>query len=235
MRAALDALCGAGKWRAYCISLKRCEGRRAAFTAWAAGVDLPFSFWDATDKLDLSGATVKVGGKPSLGAEACRRSHEALYRHCLAQPEPYVFVLEDDAGFKVCAADLTASGDCDAGFHSKCEAVTDFIAAVAKSNLSWAMIQFGYHTAATTQMSLFKPVDKRIFRYDVADQMHAILFKKKTVRELLDLCSQEKSRARPIDGILNIYQTRKVGLCIGPEHSLIHQVDPVSYIWQEAS
>ena len=223
MRAALDALCGAGKWRAYCISLRRCEERRAAFTAWAAGVDLPFSFWDATDKLDLSGATVKVGGKPSLGAEACRRSHEALYRHCLGEPEPYVFILEDDAGFKVCAADLTAG---------KCEAVTNFIAAVAKSNLSWAMIQFGYHTASTTQMALFKPVDKRIFRYDVADQTHAILFKKKTVKELLDLCGQEKSRARPIDGILNIYQTRRVGLCIGPERSLIHQVDHVSYIWQ---
>ncbi len=229
MRAALDRLCGAGKWRAYCISLPRCTERRAAFTAWAAAVDLPFSFWDAVDKLDLSGEpVVRVGKVPSAGAEACRRSHEALYRHCLGQPEAYFLILEDDAGYGA----AVARGDCDAGNEDN-SPIIEFTAAVGRSGLPWAMVQFGYHTAATTQIALYNPaVDKRLYRYDVADQAHAILFRKKTVRELLDLCSQEKFQARPIDGIINIYQTRRMGLCIGPEVSLIRQVDSKSFIWE---
>jgi hypothetical protein len=150
----------------------------------------------------------------------------------LGQPEAFAFILEDDAGTRA----ASASGDCDAvttGDSSDCDAITEFTAAVGRSGLSWAMVQFGYHTAATTQIALYNPaVDKRLYRYDVADQAHAILFRKKTIRELLDLCSQDRFRARPIDGIINIYQTRRMGLCVGPEVSLIRQVDSKSFIWE---
>ena len=64
-------------WKAYCISLPRCIERRQRFTAWAQEIGLTFQFWDAVDKRSLDQATILSGGELSMGATACRLSHEA--------------------------------------------------------------------------------------------------------------------------------------------------------------
>jgi GR25 family glycosyltransferase involved in LPS biosynthesis len=219
----LNRNCGQGKWKAYCISLKRCTERRNNFTVWANDVGLTFDFFDAIDKknltqdiLDSNG--IIVGKEISSGATACRFSHEALYDLALKDGAEYIFILEDDAGF----------------VHSTKEDLEEFLKALekSKSKLRPSMIQFGFHTATKTQYNLFyKSISDLIYKYDYADQTHAILYTSKTISMLYDLCKNKKHIRKPIDAIINVFQINNMGLCLGPSSSLIEQVDSVSYIW----
>ena len=210
----LDGFCGKNKWSSYCISLERCTERRSKFTEWAASINLPFTFFDAIDKNNLEEATCIVGKDPSIGATACRKSHEALYERILQEDKDWIIIFEDDAGFK----------------ESSKEKLYHFLDKLVKSKLRPQMIQFGYHTSLKLMMNLiWKSIDPCIYKYESADQCHAILYRRKTIEDLLKLCKDEKHKGRPIDAIINLWQNKNS--CVGPEKSVIEQVDPISYIW----
>jgi GR25 family glycosyltransferase involved in LPS biosynthesis len=210
----LDKFCGKDKWQAYCISLQRCTERRANFEAWAKHVELTFTFFDAIDKRDLKEAVCLVGNEPSLGATACRLSHEALYEEASKTNKEWILIFEDDAGFK----------------KSNKTNLCKFLDALSSSRLRPQMVQFGYHTAEKLMMNLiWKSIDPILYKYEAADQTHAILYKKKTINDLMGLCATEVHKKKPIDAVLNVWQRKNS--CIGPETSVIEQVDPISYIW----
>ena len=101
MNKILNELVGENNWKAFCISLERCQERRANFSNWANDVDLSFQFWNATDKNTLEEAFVKVNNILNLGATACSLSHYHLYKYLLKTYDcKYFFILEDDCGFK---------------------------------------------------------------------------------------------------------------------------------------
>lgn len=214
MDAFLDKFCGKGKWSAYCISLERCVERRANFEAWAKHVDLTFTFFDAIDKRNLTEAVCIVGNEPNMGATACRLSHEALYKEIATTSNEWVMIFEDDAGFK----------------NSNQANLYKFLDVLSKSKLRPQMVQFGYHTAEKLMMNLvWKTIDPMIYKYEAADQAHAILYRKKTITDLMGLCSIEAHKKKPIDAVIIIWQRKNS--CLGPETSVIEQVDPISYIW----
>jgi glycosyl transferase family 25 len=214
MDAFLDKFCGKDKWAAYCISLERCTERRSNFEAWAKHVELTFTFFDAIDKRNLKEAVCLVGKEPSLGATACRLSHEALYEMADKTNKEWIMIFEDDAGFK----------------KSNKTNLYKFLDALSSSRLRPQMVQFGYHTAEKLMMNLiWKSIDPMIYKYEAADQTHAILYKKKTINDLIGLSKKEIYKKKPIDALIIVWQRKNS--CIGPETSVIEQVDPISYIW----
>ena len=214
MDAFLDKFCGKNKWQAYCISLERCTERRANFEAWAKEIDLTFTFFNAIDKRDLTEAVCLVNQEPNMGATACRLSHEALYKEVASTTNEWVMIFEDDAGFK----------------KSNKTNLYKFLEALSNSRLRPQMVQFGYHTAEKLMMNLiWKSIDPILYKYEAADQTHAILYKKKTITDLMGLCAKEAFKKKPIDGVIILWQRKNS--CIGPETSVIEQVDPISYIW----
>jgi GR25 family glycosyltransferase involved in LPS biosynthesis len=214
MDAFLDKFCGKDKWAAYCISLERCTERRANFEAWAKHVELTFTFFNAIDKRDLTEAVCLVGDEPSLGATACRLSHMALYEVAASTNKEWILIFEDDAGFK----------------NSSKADLYKFLDVLSSSKLRPQMVQFGYHTAEKLMMNLiWKTIDPMIYKYEAADQAHAILYRKKTITDLMGLCSIEVHKKKPIDAVIIVWQRKNS--CIGPETSVIEQVDPISYIW----
>ena len=215
----LDKMCGKDKWAAYCISLKRCVERRSNFTKWAESIDLTFEFFDAIDKLNLNASDIDahgtiVGKEISPGATACRMSHEALYKKILTDKIQWVFILEDDAGF----------------IHSSKEELYEFCKTLVSSTIKPGMFQFGYHTASKIPYSCLRPsAHPSLYKYEYADQAHAILYKRNTIEVLDLLCKDPRNIRHPIDAVINIWQRKNT--CIGPEISIIEQVDPISYIW----
>ena len=217
----LNRYCGRYKWKAYCISLKRCTERRNNFTEWANNVGLSFEFFDAIDKNNLTEETldskgVIVGKETIPGATACRLSHEAIYDIALKDGTDYVFILEDDAGFvKSTKADLE-----------------EFLKALEQSKLKSSMVQFGFHTCTKVQYNLLnRSVNPLIYKYEYADQAHAILYRSKAISMLRELCLAKQHLRKPIDAIINVFQINKMGACLGPCESVIEQVDSISYIW----
>jgi GR25 family glycosyltransferase involved in LPS biosynthesis len=222
----LTKFCGGKPWKAYCISLPRCDERRKRFSAWASENRLTFQYWDAFDKKNLTDEIctqrqVNVAGQPSKGALACRISYEQLWNSILEKDAgiPNIFILEDDAGFlKKNLADFET-----------------FLNRLASTNESWMAVQFGFGTMTGTQLSLLKPgVSQNIFRVDFSDQTHAILYKRSAIRELKALSENPRYRTRPADGlVLAMIQQRK-GAIYAPSESILEQVDPISYISTDA-
>lgn len=218
----LNHFCQGKPWKAYCISLPRCQERRQRFTEWATVNGLTFTFWDAFDKRNLTEEDcvkqrVNVAGELSKGAIACRISHKCLWNHILENEKHilYFFILEDDAGFKA----------------KTLKDIETFLKNVSLSKESWAAIQFGFGTMTGTQLSLLKPgVSKNIFRPDFTDQMHAILYKRSLIQELKLLSENPRFRTRPSDGLILAYVQQRKGNILCPAESIIEQTDSVSYI-----
>ena len=202
-------------WKAYCISLARCTQRRETFRQWTHDSGLTCTFWDAVDKRNLATATVISGNELSMGATACRLSHEALWKHCLEEDTSvqYFFILEDDAGFqRKTFEDLKRFCE---GVHSK----------------SWSILQFGFGTMTGCELHLIsKRVPPGIFQVDFCDQTHALLYTRKAVEEMLILSNDIRYQTRPSDGLLLTFVQKKKGIVLAPATSIVEQIDTTSYI-----
>ena len=202
-------------WKAYCISLPRCTERRERFSSWARDIGLTFTFWDAVDKHDLTEATVISGNEWSLGATACRKSHEALWQHCLEEKTPFVFLLEDDAEF----------------LSKTLQDFQTFVEDIQKSKRPWSVLQFGFGTMTGVELHLLsKRINPGIFQTDFCDQTHALLYTEKAVQDMLLLAQEEKFKTRPSDGLLLTYIQKKKGNVLCPKTSILEQTDTISYI-----
>lgn len=201
-------------WKAYCISLPRCVERRDRFTRWASNSGLSFTFWDAVDKRDLSQATVVSANALSLGATACRLSHEALWAHCLEDKDTnYFFLLEDDAGFRS---------------HSLRD-FQNFLDGVKQ--VPWSALQFGFGTMTGSELHLLsRRVPPGIFQVNFCDQTHALLYTRKAVGTMLELSRNPAFLTRPSDGLLLTFVQKKKGCVLAPARSIVEQVDTISYI-----
>ena len=205
-------------WKAYCINLPRCTERRATFSTWAADIGLTFTFWDAVDKNDLadSECQVKVGAAVSKGATACRRSHEALWRHILEEKDlKYVFIFEDDAGFTD-------------------KSITDlkrFFTDVKRSSLEWSILQLGFGTMEGVDLSLLSVRNPPgIHRVLFSDETHALFLKRSAVIQLEALSRDPKYVTNTADSLLWFFLHKRRGTILAPTKSIITQVDSVSYI-----
>lgn len=202
-------------WKAYCISLRRCTERRERFSKWAQEVGLTFTFWDAVDKRDLDDAVVISGNQPSLGATACRLSHEEIWAYCLQEKTPYVFILEDDAGFA----------------SKTLDDFKIFLEGVKQSKKSWSALQFGFGTMTGAELHLLsKRIPAGIYQTDFCDQTHAILYTRQAIQDMLQLAKEQKFRTRPSDGLFLTYIQKKKGIVLCPKTSIVEQTDTISYI-----
>jgi hypothetical protein len=204
-------------WKDNCISLPRCIERRQRFTRWATDNRLSFSFWDAVDKQTLLYPTVVSANQLSLGATACRQSHEALWQHCLTQDKSiqYFFLLEDDAGFK----------------QKSMEDLKRFLEGISKISKPWSILQFGFGTMTGSELHLLsKRVPPGIFQVDFCDQTHAILYTRQAVQDMLNLSQNPAYQTRPSDGLLLTYLQKRKGTVYAPQNSILEQTDSVSYI-----
>jgi hypothetical protein len=178
---------------------------------------MPFSFWDAVDKRDLTQATVLSGNQLSLGATACRMSHEALWRHCLEKEKEtqFFFIFEDDAGFKTKGV----------------QELLTFFKQIQQSSARWDLLQLGFGTMTGTELHLLsKRVPPGIFQASFCDQTHALLYTRKAIHEMLSLSTDPRYQTRPSDGLLLTYSLKKKGIILAPRTSLIEQTDTVSMI-----
>ena len=205
-----------GPWKAYCISLPRCIERRERFTKWASENQLEFTFWDAVDKQNILQATVVSGNQMSLGATACRLSHEALWKYCLEDTAiQYFFLLEDDAGFK----------------QKSLEDLQRFLEGVSKVSKPWSILQFGFGTMTGSELHLLsRRVPPGIFQVDFCDQTHAILYTRQAIQDMLELSQNPAYKTRPSDGLLLTYVQKKKGYVVAPQTSILEQTDTISYI-----
>ncbi len=216
MDAILTSFCK-GPWKAYCISLPRCQDRRDRFRQWATTHQLPFTFWDAVDKRTLTTATVFSGNSMSLGATGCRLSHEALWHHCLAEDKTTqcFFILEDDAGFK----------------QKSLKDMKQFLDGVSKVKNPWSLVQLGFGTMTGSELHrLSKRVPPGIFKVDFSDQMHAVLYTRQAIQDLLHLAENPSYQKQPSDGLLLTYILKKKGNVYAPAESIVEQTDTISYI-----
>ena len=203
-------------WKAYCISLPRCTERRERFLHWTETIGLTCSFWDAVDKRELQTPTVLSGNQLSLGATACRLSHEALWKYCLKDPSTkYFFIFEDDAGFK----------------SKTLVHLIKFLQDIQRVNKPWDILQFGFGTMTGTELHLLsKRVPPGIFQVNFCDQTHALLYTRKAIQGMLLLSQDERYKTSPSDGLLLHYVQKKKGIVFAPAQSIIEQTDSVSII-----
>lgn len=203
-------------WKAYCISLPRCTERRERFQKWASENSLTFCFWDAVDKRNVSQATVVSGDQMSLGATACRLSHEALWEHCLQdKTTQFFFLLEDDAGFK------------SKGLHD----LKQFLEGVSKASKPWSILQLGFGTMTGSEIHLIsKRVPPGIFEVNFCDQTHAMIYTRQAIQAMLDLSKHSAYKTRPSDGLLLTFVQKKKGIVYAPKTSIVEQTDTISYI-----
>ena len=221
----LDNLCGQGNWVAYCINLKRASERRAQFDAWAKSINLPFKWWEATDKLTLTPEDYKLcdvwvnGTIQSNGATACRISHHLLSKHLLQQYAnvEYFFIFEDDAGFKRPAVEQFAE-------------LTDFLTAVKGcGGLGWNTLQFGYHDTGFRKLARFNDKVNVVLNCHLA---HAQLIHRSQVDAHVKILEDPQSAALPVDWTYDLLRKFNVSRTLGPINTVIDQVDPTSFIWQ---
>lgn len=204
-------------WKAYCISLPRCTDRRERFTRWATEISLPFTWWDAVDKQTLPQATVLSGNQLSLGATACRLSHEALWKHCLEEDKDmqFFFLFEDDAGFKT----------------KESSQLLTFLNQIQQGSPRWDILTFGFGTMTGSDLHLLsKRYPPGVLQVTFCDQTHAILYTRRALEEMLSLSKDPRYQTRPSDGLLLTYVLKKKGIVLAPKTSLIEQTDTVSFI-----
>ena len=225
MKELLDGLCGKDNWVAYCINLKRATQRRATFQAWADSINLPFTFFEATDKLNLTEDDYKLcdvwvnGTARCAGATACRLSHHRLSEHFLsAHPNvEYCFFLEDDAGFKQPQQDWNN--------------FVNFVSDIKQYNLKWDLLHLGYHDTGFRRMEQIAPHVAHVHNTHVT---HAMLMNRKMVENHLRILrhSNPKIFSLPVDWTCDLLRQYKVGVTLGPLQSVFHQVDTtISFIW----
>lgn len=212
MNKILNELVGENNWKAYCISLERCQERRANFSNWANDIDLSFQYWNATDKNTLEEAFVKVNNILNLGATACSLSHYNLYKYLLKNYDcKYFFILEDDCGFK----------------QSNKQELFEFMQHIDRFNFNWDMLWFGYHD---TGFKRLMPVTSHICYVANTHLSHALFVK----RELLEFILQiyEVAKEMPIDWVIDLTRQKKA-VTLGPVKTIIDQVDDYSFIWDK--
>lgn len=209
-------------WKAYCISLPRCTERRERFSQWAKENGLPFTFWDAFDKENLSEEElhrrgVYVGKELSPGATACRISHERLWKHILEndQDKHFFFILEDDAGF----------------LRKSFRHLQEFLEKVQASKLAWGILHFGFGTMTGYEMNILNSrIPPGIYKPEFCDQTHAMLYNVNAIREIYTLSLDPKFHGRASDGLFLTFIHKKKGIVLVPKESILEQTDPVSYV-----
>jgi GR25 family glycosyltransferase involved in LPS biosynthesis len=219
MNSLLTAVLHGKSWKAYCISLPRCTDRRQRFQAWADSIDLSFTFWDATDKQSLPSGTqgCLVANKVSLGATACRKSYELLFSHILSHPVDYVFILEDDAGFK----------------SKTWNHLIEFLRGIQLSKPNWDILQFGFGTMTGVELHLlYRKIPPGIFQANFTDQTHANLYTRDAIIQIQSFLQEPTYTSSPIDGIILKYIQKKKAKVLAPSVSILEQTDTISYIQQ---
>jgi GR25 family glycosyltransferase involved in LPS biosynthesis len=209
-------------WKAYCISLPRCEQRRETFRSWAAENGLTFTFWDGCDKQTLpqdyyEQKKVLVGNNFSKGATACRISHESLWNHILLNDTQYktILIFEDDAGFQ----------------SKSLSDLQTFLKGVSKLSKPWSALQLGFGTMTGSDLHLLSARNpEHIFKVDFCDQTHAVIYTREAIQGMVILSGMKKYKTCPSDGLLLAYIQRKMGIVYAPRTSIVEQVDTVSYI-----
>lgn len=209
-------------WKAYCISLPRCQQRRETFSTWAAENGLTFTFWDACDKQTLpedyyEQKKVLVADQFSKGATACRISHESLWGHIVLHDSNYktIIIFEDDAGFK----------------SKSLQDLQEFLKGVSKLSKPWSALQLGFGTMTGSDLHLMSarnPID--IFQVDFCDQTHATIYTREAIQGMITVSGMKKYKTCPSDGLLLAYVQRKMGIVYAPRTSIVEQVDTISYI-----
>ena len=209
-------------WKAYCISLPRCQQRRDTFAKWAAENTLPFTFWDACDKQTLSQEVyetkkVLVADHYSKGATACRISHESLWNHILLNDQMYktIVIFEDDAGFR----------------SKSLRDLAEFLQGVSRLSKPWSILQLGFGTMTGSDVHLLSARNPHdIFQVDFCDQTHAMIYTKDAIQHMVTLSTMKKYETRPSDGLLLAFIQRKMGIVYAPRTSIVEQVDSVSFL-----
>jgi GR25 family glycosyltransferase involved in LPS biosynthesis len=209
-------------WKAYCISLPRCVERRALFSQWAQEIGLTFTFWDAFDKQKLTpeefeSKKVLTGNEYSKGATACRISHESLWQHIVLNDTPckYIFIFEDDAGFRSkTVADLK-----------------DFLQGAQKLPKRWSILQLGFGTMSGADLHLLSARNPpNVFHVDFCDQTHAMVYTKEAIQKMSELSHSPNYKTRPSDGLLLAFIQKRMGVVYAPRTSIVEQIDTISYI-----
>lgn len=214
MNNVLNDLVGENNWVSFCVSLAKCHNRRHNFQEWCKTIDLKCNFWDAVDKNDLKENEVYTYVNNgftqflSPGATACSMSHIALCKYLLEHFTcDYFLIFEDDAGFK----------------KSNKTELCSFIKNIKKSNIQWNILWFGYHE--TGYQDRFA-VTENIQFIRSCHLSHAFLIDRKSCQRLVEIYDSHKSLA--YDWILDI--VKKEGSCLGPNNTIIDQVDAESTI-----
>jgi GR25 family glycosyltransferase involved in LPS biosynthesis len=222
MDSLFNTVFGEGKWKAYCINLERATERKTKFQEFAKQYNLTFSFWNATDKLDLSKKVLEkrgclVADNVSSGATACRMSYERLIKHIIDNElyYSYFIIFEDDCGF----------------LKKTFQHLEIFISEVMRSKTPWSILQLGFGTMTGIELNLIsKRVPPNIMKAEFTDQTHAMIYTRDTLLHL-DVHSQDpKYLHSPWDGLLLHYILRKKGIILTPKTSILEQVDTVSFI-----
>lgn len=222
MDSLFNSVFGEGKWKAFCINLERATERRQTFEAFAKQYNLTFTFWKATDKLDLTKDELKkrgciVADNVNAGATACRMSHERLMKHIIDKElyYSYFIIFEDDCGF----------------LKKTFQHLEIFLSEVMRSKTPWNILQLGFGTMTGIELNMIsKRVPPNIMKVEFTDQTHAMIYTRDTILHL-DVHSQDpKYKASPWDGLLLHYILRKKGIILTAKNSILEQVDTVSFI-----
>jgi GR25 family glycosyltransferase involved in LPS biosynthesis len=209
----LDDLVGKNNWKAYCINLERSKDRRESFFKWAETINLDFSFFKATDKLDLKKEElyVYVNNKISNGATACSMSHIKLYKYLLDTYKcEYFLILEDDCGFE----------------KSNKNELFIFLKNIKNIQryIKWSYIWFGYHYCGYNhRLGIFKEVDYILHTH----MAHCFLASRNVLQHVLNIYESYKNL--PIDWIHDI--DRKCFITLGPKDTIVGTTSNESVIW----
>jgi hypothetical protein len=231
MDQALDSWLGKNNYDVYCISLKRSLKRRHKFTEWAKHVELSFEFWDATDYRDLveedfqNVCDVYIGKRRVSGASACRISITKCMQHFIENTnKPYLFILEDDAGF---VNEGTKSGSSSSNLSNK-QSLIDFINQcrqfTGSHKFQWEQIWFGYYD---DDVMNYKVIDEKfpLVCLSLGTSMtHSMMISRLAVHELLSQFHEPQWKHLPIDEFTKTFMRSRLTTLIPPK-SIICQTD----------
>ena len=231
MDQALDSWLGKDKYDVYCISLKRSLKRRYTFTEWAKHVGLTFEFWDATDYRDLVEedfdklCDVYIGDRRVTGASACRISITKCMQHFLhTTNKPYLFILEDDAGF---VTKGKKSGSSSSELSNK-ETLIEFIHQCRQftnhHKFDWEQVWFGYYDDDLRKHKILDPKFPLVGLSFGTCSTHSMLISRLTIHNMLELLYDSQYKRHPIDEFTKFYMRSRPSTLI-PPHNIICQTD----------
>lgn len=227
----LDNWLGKNNYQVWCVSLTRATNRRTNFSNWANHVGLTFKFWDATDceqcsPVDLQryGCDVHINRKQCVGASCCRISiTRCLEYHIHCTNNDYVFIFEDDAGFHTQGKESGCSStelSCKETLLEFVQQCTTFLK--ENGGNPWDQVWFGYYDEDVERSSVVDARYPLVHACFGTCLTHAMLLKRETVKELLDLLSVQENRTEPIDSFTR-YIMVKNGRTIIPPKTIICQ------------